>query len=150
MVKFKDVDNSDLDPNEIWDDFRKRYGRDIEDFPSQKSLHDFLAGKNDNAANLLAKPKSKFWDNIEKVQKARLVEKANVEVRKKTGRGSWMDIKKEVLETGKPTQLRQNDRYVVLVIKRGKYTSTVVDDMQTGRRFKAGSKRERDVLLSML
>jgi len=147
---FKNVDDSDKDFNEIWDDFRGRYGKDITDFPSQTSLRKFLEDRGDKAANLLAKPDSKFWKNIEKVQKAMDVETAKVEAEKKTGRGSWMDVKKEVLETGKPTELRHNDRYIVRVIKRGKNASTVVDDMQTGRRLKIGSRRERDVLLSML
>ena len=149
-MSFKSTDDSDVDPNEIWDDFRKRYGKDMTDFKSQKQLHDFLADRNDKAANLLAKPKSKFWDNIEKHQKAMEMEKEHKIAEKKTGRGRWMDVKKEVMETGKPIPLRENDRYVVRVIKRGRYTSTVVDDKQTGRRMKVGSKRERDVLLGML
>ena len=149
-MAFKDVDDSDKDFNEVWDDFRGRYGKDITDFPSQTSLRKFLEDRGDKAANLLAKPDSKFWKNIEKAQTAANAEKAKTEAVKKVGGKSWMDTKKEVLETGKPTELRRNDRYVVRVIKSGKNTATRVDDMQTGRRLKVGSRRERDVLLSML
>ncbi|MFH0817043.1 MAG: hypothetical protein V1909_00235, partial [Candidatus Micrarchaeota archaeon] len=103
---FKDVDDSDKDFNEVWDDFRGRYGKDITDFPSQTSLRKFLEDRGDKAANLLAKPNSKFWQNIEKVQVAANAEKAKTEAVKKVGGKSWMDTKKEVLETGKPTELR--------------------------------------------
>jgi hypothetical protein len=149
MGKFVDIEEGEYDAavERVEEYVREQYGRDLTSFHNQRDLASFLKKKGeDAAAKLFEGRKGRAWEKVE----ARKFEKQHEQIEKETGRGRWMDVKKEVMETGKPIPLRENDRYVVRVIKRGRYTSTVVDDKQTGRRMKVGSKRERDVLLGML
>jgi hypothetical protein len=93
---------------------------------------------------------SKVHEKQEQRDREKLAEENAKRLRESQKGRTLMDIQKQVLETGQPVQIKQNERYEVRQIKHGKYTRSVVISKATGKYLRRGSNQERKALIELL